>query len=50
MYQSFLFFRDEYKIVTFVNNEVRLDVNVSPSEDTVWLSLADMFLLLGRDK
>ncbi len=47
MYQSFLFFRDEYKIVTFVNNEVRLDVNVSPSEDTVWLSLADMCLLFG---
>ncbi len=50
MYQSFLFLRDENEIVTFVNNEVRLDVNVSPSEDTVWLSLADMCLLFGRDK
>lgn len=40
----------KYEIVTFVNNEVRLDVNVSPSEDTVWLSLADMCLLFGRDK
>lgn len=38
------------EIVTFVNDEVRLDVNVSPSEDTVWLSLADMCLLFGRDK
>ena len=28
----------------------RLDVNVSPSEDTVWLSLADMCLLFSRDK
>ena len=44
------FFRDENEIVTFVNNEVRLDVNVSPNEDTVWLSLADMCLLFGRDK
>ena len=50
MYQSFLFFRDENEIVTFVNNEVRLDVNVSPNEDTVWISLADMCLLFGRDK
>lgn len=40
----------KYEIVTFVNNEVRLNVNVSPSEDTVWLSLADMCLLFGRDK
>lgn len=48
--KAFLFFRDENEIVTFVNNEVRLDVNVSPSEDTVWLSLADMCLLFGRDK
>lgn len=40
----------KYEVVTFVNNEVRLDVNVSPSEDTVWLSLADMCLLFGRDK
>lgn len=40
----------KYEIVTFVNNEVRLDVNVSPSKDTVWLSLADMCLLFGRDK
>lgn len=40
----------KYEIVTFVNDEVRQDVNVSPSEDTVWLSLADMCLLFGRDK
>lgn len=40
----------KYEIVTFVNDEVRLDVNVSPSEDTVWLSLAYMCLLFGRDK
>ena len=27
-----------YEIVTFVNDEVKLYANVSPSEDTVWLS------------
>lgn len=41
---------DEIEIVAFVNDEARLDVNVSPSEDTVWLSLTDMCLLFGRDK
>ena len=40
----------KYGVVTFVDGEVRLDVNVSPSEDTVWLSLADMCLLFSRDK
>ena len=40
----------KYEIVTLVNNEIRLDVNVSPSEDTIWLSLADMCLLFSRDK
>lgn len=33
--KAFLFFRDENEIVTFVNNEIRLDVNLSPSKDTV---------------
>ena len=40
----------KYEIVTFVNDEVRLDDNVSPSEDTIWLSFADMCLLFGWDK
>ncbi len=40
----------KYEVVTFVNNEIRLDVNLSPSKDTVQLSLADMCLLFGRDK
>ena len=34
-----------YVIVTFVNDEVKLDVNVSPSEDTVWLSKEEMAIL-----
>ena len=40
----------KYGIISFLNGEVRLDVNVSPSEDTVWLSLADMCLMFSRDK
>ena len=39
-----------YEVVSFVNGEVRLDVNVSPKEDTVWLSLNDICLLFGRNK
>ena len=34
----------------FVNDEVRLYVNVSPSEDTVCLLFADICLLCGMDK
>ena len=40
----------KYEIVTFVNDEVRLDVNVSPSEDTVWLTLEQISILFERDK
>ena len=40
----------KYEIVTFINNEVRLNVNVSPSEDTVWLSKEEMAILFQRDR
>ena len=38
-----------YEIVTFENDEVKLDVNVSPREDTVWLSKEEMAILFQRD-
>ena len=41
---------DRYKLVRFEKDGLVLDVNVSPSEDTVWLSLNEMCLLFGRDK
>lgn len=40
----------KYEIVTFVNDEVKLDVNVSPGEDTVWLTLEQIGTLFGRDR
>ena len=39
-----------YELVRFEKDNLMLDVNVSPSEDTVWLSLNEMCLLFGRDK
>lgn len=38
------------EIVKFNNGDFELDVNVSPSEDTVWLSLNELCALYGRDK
>ena len=41
---------DKYELVRFEKDGLVLDVNVSPSEDTVWLSLNEMCLLFGRNK
>lgn len=41
---------EKYKIITFKNNNVQLDVNVSPEEDTVWLTKDQISLLFGRDR
>lgn len=41
---------NKYEIIKHKNEEFQLDVNISPEEDTVWLSLKDMCLLFGRDK
>ena len=38
------------EVVSFTNDEVRLDVNVSPSEDTVWLTLEQIGTLFDRDR
>ena len=40
----------KYELVKFVNNNLELEVNVSPDEETVWLSLADLCVLFSRDK
>ena len=40
----------KYELVRFEKDGLTLDVNVSPTEDTVWLSLNEMCLLFGRDK
>ena len=40
---------NNYEIVKFESGEISLDVNVSPQEDTVWLSVIDMSILFDRD-
>ena len=35
----------KYEIVKFVDNGFELEVNVSPSEDTVWLKAEEMAIL-----
>ena len=40
----------EYEVIKFENDSVELEVNISPEEETVWLSLNEMCLLFGRDK
>lgn len=39
-----------YQIVKFRENNIEIDVNVSPNEDTVWLSKDDMSILFQRDR
>ena len=39
-----------YDIVKFIDKEFELEVNVSPKEETVWLSLDEMSALFERDR
>ena len=41
---------DKYEVIKFKDNEFEMDVNVSPNEETVWLSLNEICLLFDRDK
>ena len=40
----------EYEIIKFTNNDLKIDVNVSPSENTVWLSKEQMSILFQRNR
>ena len=40
----------EYEIIEFKNDNIELSVNVSPTEDTVWLTKEQMAVLFGRDR
>ena len=40
----------DYEIIKFENDNVELEVNVSPEEETAWLSLDDMAILFDRDR
>lgn len=41
---------DTYEMIRFKDNEFELDVNVSPQEETVWLTKDEMALLFERDR
>lgn len=40
----------KYELVKFKDNDIELDVNVSPEEDTVWLSKEEIATLFERDR
>ena len=39
-----------YELIKFEDGDFSLDVNVSPNEDTVWLTQEQISLLFQRDK
>lgn len=41
---------NKYEIVKFVDKEVKLDVNISPLEKTIWISIEQMSVLFERDR
>ena len=42
---------EKHELITFKNNNnIELNVNVSPSEDTVWLTKEQMAVLYDRDR
>lgn len=43
-------FEKSYELIKFKDGDFSLDVNVSPNEDTVWLSLDEIASLFSRDK
>ncbi|MDE7384750.1 MAG: DNA-binding protein, partial [Anaeroplasmataceae bacterium] len=42
--------KNKYDLIKFEDGEFSLDVNVSPQEDTVWLTQAEMALLFDVDR
>ena len=41
---------EKYEVVKFKDNEFEMDVNVSPNEDTVWLTIEQISFLFNRDR
>ena len=41
---------ESYELVKFVDGSFELEVNVSPEEDTVWLTKKDLSLLFNRER
>ena len=41
---------EKYELVKFIDGEFELEVNVSPSEETIWMTLDEIAILFDRDK
>ena len=41
---------NKYEIVKFDDDEVKLDINISPLEKTIWINIEQMSLLFERDR
>ena len=41
---------NKYEVVRFIDKEVKLDINVSPFEYTIWVNIEQMALLFDRDR
>jgi len=40
----------KYEVVKFIDDELELEVNVDPSEETIWLSQLQIAMLFGKDR
>ena len=40
----------KYELVKFIDNELELEVSVSPKEETVWMTANQMALLFNKDE
>ena len=41
---------EKYEVVKFIDGEFELEVNVSPNEETIWMTLDEIAILFERDK
>ena len=41
---------NKYELVKFVDNELELDITISPEEDNIWLSKNQIAELFDRDR
>ena len=42
--------KNKYELIKFENDDFSINVNISPNEETVWLSLDEMSKLFCRDR
>ena len=40
----------KYELVKFIDNELELDITISPNEENIWLSKNQNAELFGREK